>query len=75
MTRQFSRLVAERTELVPDVAPYRPGQFYPRELPPMRAVLDGLSEMALLAGAHRIPGRAPPRRQPRTPWPVTEPRI
>jgi deoxyribonuclease V len=44
----FSRLVAERTELVPDVAPYRPGQFYLRELPPMRAVLDGLSEMALL---------------------------
>ncbi|HEX3311149.1 MAG TPA: hypothetical protein VHS32_33275, partial [Streptosporangiaceae bacterium] len=43
-----SRLVAERTELVPDVAPYRPGQFYLRELPPMRAVLDGLSEMALL---------------------------
>ena len=44
----FSRLVAERTELVPDVAPYRPGQFYLRELPPLRAVLDGLSEMALL---------------------------
>jgi deoxyinosine 3'endonuclease (endonuclease V) len=44
----FSRLVAERTELVPDVAPYRPGQFYLRELPPMRAVLEGLSEMALL---------------------------
>jgi deoxyribonuclease V len=44
----FSRLVAERTELVPDVAPYRPGQFYLRELPPMRAVLDGLSEMTLL---------------------------
>jgi deoxyribonuclease V len=44
----FSRLVAERTELVPDVAPYRPGLFYLRELPPMRAVLEGLSEMALL---------------------------
>lgn len=44
----FSRLVAERTELVSDVAPYQPGQFYLRELPPMRAVLDGLSGMALL---------------------------
>ena len=44
----FSRLVAERTELVPDVAPNRPGLFYLRELPPMRAVLEGLSEMALL---------------------------
>ena len=44
----FSRLVADRIELVPDVEPYRPGQFYLRELPPLRAVLDGLSAMALL---------------------------
>ncbi len=44
----FSRLVADRVVLVPDVQPYRPGQFYLRELPPLRAVLDGLSQLALL---------------------------
>jgi deoxyribonuclease V len=44
----FSRLVADRVELMPDVAPYRPGQFYLRELPPMHAALDGLAEVALL---------------------------
>jgi deoxyribonuclease V len=44
----FSRLVAERTAMVPEVLPYRPGRFYVRELPPLRAVLDGLREMALL---------------------------
>ena len=44
----FSRLVADRVELMPDVEPYRPGQFYLRELPPLRAVLDGLAEVALL---------------------------
>ncbi len=44
----FSRLVADRVELVPDVQPYQPGQFWLRELPPLRAVLGGLSGMALL---------------------------
>jgi deoxyribonuclease V len=44
----FSRLAADRVELLPDVAPYRPGQFYLRELPPLRAALDGLAEVALL---------------------------
>ena len=44
----FSRLVAERVELVPAVAPYRPGQFYLRELPPLRAALNGLADVALL---------------------------
>jgi deoxyribonuclease V len=33
---------------VPQVEPYRPGEFYLRELPPLRAVLDGLGEMTLL---------------------------
>ncbi len=33
---------------MPDVEPYQPGSFYLRELPPPRAVLDGLAEMALL---------------------------
>ena len=44
----FLRLVADRVALVPDVQPYRPGQFYLRELPPLRAALDGLTGMTLL---------------------------
>ena len=44
----FSHLVANRVRLVPDVEPYLPGQFYLRELPPLRAVLCGLTGMALL---------------------------
>jgi deoxyribonuclease V len=33
---------------VPDVLPYRPGQFYLRELPALRAVLESLDGIALL---------------------------
>jgi deoxyribonuclease V len=44
----FSCLASDRIALVPDVEPYRPGQFYLRELPPLHAVLDGLAEMTLL---------------------------
>lgn len=44
----FSRLVADRVELISDVQPYQPGQFYLRELPPLRTALDGLTAMALL---------------------------
>ncbi|HEV2376857.1 MAG TPA: endonuclease V [Streptosporangiaceae bacterium] len=44
----FSHLLADRTALVPDVAPYQPGQFYLRELPPLRTVLDGMSGLGLL---------------------------
>ena len=44
----FSHLVADRVRLVPDFEPYQPGQFYLRELPPLRAVLGGLTGMALL---------------------------
>ena len=39
----FSRLVADRVELVPEVEPYQPGRFYLRELPPLHAALDGLT--------------------------------
>jgi deoxyribonuclease V len=45
---RFSTVVAERTEVVPEVPPYRPGEFYLRELPPIRAVLHGLSGLSLL---------------------------
>jgi deoxyribonuclease V len=44
----FSHLVADRVELVPEVQSYQPGQFYLRELPPLHAALDGLAGMALL---------------------------
>jgi deoxyribonuclease V len=44
----FSRLAGDRTVVVADVAPYQPGQFYLRELPPLRAVLDGVSGLSLL---------------------------
>ena len=43
----FSRLT-DRIALVPDVEPYKPGRFYLREFPPLRAVLEGLAEMVLL---------------------------
>ncbi len=44
----FAHVQAERTVLVPRVAPYRPGEFYLRELPPPRAVLADLDELGLL---------------------------
>ena len=44
----FAHVLAERTAAVPRVAPYRPGEFYLRELPPLRAVLDDLSGLGLL---------------------------
>lgn len=44
----FSRLIADRIAVVPEVEPYQPGWFYLRELPPLHAVLDGLAEMAVL---------------------------
>jgi deoxyribonuclease V len=44
----FARVLAERTALVPRVAPYRPGEFYLRELPPPRAVLADLDGLGLL---------------------------
>jgi len=44
----FTHVLAERTAVVPRVAPYRPGEFYLRELPPLRAVLAGLGGLGLL---------------------------
>jgi deoxyribonuclease V len=44
----FSRLTGDRIAVVADVAPYQRGQFYLRELPPLRAVLDGVSGLSLL---------------------------
>ena len=44
----FADVLAERTAAVPRVAPYRPGEFYRRELPPLRAVLDDQGGLGLL---------------------------
>jgi deoxyribonuclease V len=44
----FSRVLAERTAVVAAVPPYRSGEFYLRELPPLRAVLDGVIGLGLL---------------------------
>jgi deoxyinosine 3'endonuclease (endonuclease V) len=43
-----SRLADDRIAMVADVAPYQPGQCYLRELPPLRAVLDGVDGLSLL---------------------------
>src|SRR5215469_6858174 len=39
----FRHIIGERTATVPAVVPYQPGDFYLRELPPIRAVLGGLA--------------------------------
>ncbi len=44
----FSRVLAERTAVVPEVCPYQPGEFYRRELPPLRAVLACIGGLGLL---------------------------
>lgn len=46
--RTFAEVTVRRTEFVPDVAPYVPGQFLRRELPPLRAVLAGVTGLELL---------------------------
>ncbi|SRR6266496_4723843 len=45
---RFCEVVAERTVDVAEVLPYRPGEFYLRELPPIRTVLSGLSGLGPL---------------------------
>ena len=44
----FARVLAERIAVVPRVPACRPGKFYRRELPPLRAVLDDLRGLGLL---------------------------
>ena len=43
----FAPVLAGRTAAVPRAAPCRPGEFSQRELPPLRAVLAGLSGLGL----------------------------
>ena len=44
----FSRVLAEHTVTVAEVAAYRPGEFYRRELPPLAAVLAAVDGLGLL---------------------------
>jgi deoxyribonuclease V len=46
--RTFSQVLAQKTAFVPQVAAYVPGQFFQRELPPLRAVLAGVTGIELL---------------------------
>ncbi len=41
-------MLADLTVLVPEVLPYRPGEFFRRELPPLRAVLADVRGLGLL---------------------------
>ena len=43
----FAALLHERILFIPRVPPYRPGEFYLRELPPVRAVLGELDDQAM----------------------------
>jgi deoxyribonuclease V len=44
----FGRIVAERVAALERVEPYRPGAFWERELPAIRAVLSGIDPIDLL---------------------------
>ena len=44
----FSAIVSEKTVFIDHVAPYQPGEFYRRELPPIRAVLADVDDLGLL---------------------------
>ncbi len=44
----FSAVLAEYTATVPAVMPYRPGEFFMRELPPLRAVLRRVRGLGLV---------------------------
>src|SRR5262245_33759542 len=44
----FSAVLAEHTAVVPTVMPYRPGAFFVRELPPLRAVLRRVRGLGLV---------------------------
>jgi len=46
--QRFSQVVRTQTAIVSAVEPYRPGEFYRRELPPLRAVIPAADELALI---------------------------
>jgi deoxyribonuclease V len=46
--RSFSHITRSQTAMVPVNAPYKPGEFYLRELPPLRAVIQACDELVLI---------------------------
>jgi deoxyribonuclease V len=44
----FERVVAERVTTVREVLPYQPGEFYLRELPPLRTLLASMDPPSLV---------------------------
>jgi deoxyribonuclease V len=44
----FSAIVSEKTVFIEQVASYQPGEFYRRELPPLRALLADVDDVDLL---------------------------
>jgi deoxyribonuclease V len=46
--RRFSQVTRTQTAMLAAVEPYRPGEFYRRELPPLRAVIPAAGELALI---------------------------
>ena len=46
--RTFSRVAWTRAAVVPAGAPYAPGEFYLRELPPLRAVIPACGGLSLI---------------------------
>jgi deoxyribonuclease V len=44
----FARVLAERVSTVREVLPYRPGEFYLRELPPLRVLLASIGRPRLV---------------------------
>lgn len=46
--RRFSVITSSRAMIVPAGARYRPGEFYLRELPPLRAVIPACGGLALI---------------------------
>jgi deoxyribonuclease V len=45
---QFSALLWSKTAMTPAAAAYRPGEFWRRELPPLRAVCESVAGLALM---------------------------
>ena len=45
---RLAHVLADRAAMVPQVPAYRPGEFYRREVPPLRAVLSDLSGLGQL---------------------------
>jgi deoxyribonuclease V len=72
----FAHVLAEPAAVLSRAAPCRPGQFYPRELPPLCAVLADLSGLGLLVTSGHADLDRPARPGPawarmRTPSPAS----